>query len=181
MPGKRGGPSHKDGPLAGASLSDRGRVRHAPARYGDGGAGKRAGGPEPRNPAPAGARLQARGTECVQLDKAAHSESEKAQELRLTSWKPESRDMEFDDQMRRFFGTDNLGAVSPEGIASGIERMRVEFGLETDKGRRFAMWSLLYMLGSAPDLDAAFKDARDREAARAFMDLLDRANAGECG
>lgn len=89
--------------------------------------------------------------------------------------------MEFDDQMRRFFGTDNLGAVSPEGIASGIERMRVEFGLETDKGRRFAMWSLLYMLGSAPDLDAAFKDARDREAARAFMDLLDRANAGECG
>ena len=69
----------KDGPLAGASLSDRGRVRHAPARYGDGGAGKRAGGPEPRNAAPAGARLQARGTECVQLDKAANSESEKAQ------------------------------------------------------------------------------------------------------
>ena len=89
--------------------------------------------------------------------------------------------MEFDDQMRRFFGTDDLGAVSPEGIASGIERMRVEFGLETDKGRRFAMWSLLYMLGSAPDLDVAFKDARDREAARAFMDLLDRANAGESG
>ena len=89
--------------------------------------------------------------------------------------------MEFDDQMRRFFGTDDLGAVSPEGIASGIERMRVEFGLETDKGRRFAMWSLLYMLGSAPDLDAAFKDARDREADRAFMDLLDRANAGESG
>lgn len=89
--------------------------------------------------------------------------------------------MEFDDQMRRFFGTDDLGAVSPEGIASGIERMRVEFGLETDSGRRFAMWSLLYMLGSAPDLDVAFKDARDREAARTFMELLDRANAGESG
>lgn len=44
--------------------------------------------------------------------------------------------MEFDDQMRRFFGTDDLGAVSPEGLASGIERMLVEFGLETDKGRR---------------------------------------------
>ena len=86
--------------------------------------------------------------------------------------------MEFDDQIRRFFGTDDLGAVSPEGLASGIERMRVEFGLETDKGRRFAMWSLLYMLGSAPDLDVAFKDPGDREAARTFMDLLDKANAG---
>ena len=39
--------------------------------------------------------------------------------------------MEFDDQMRRFFGTDDLGAVSPEAMASGIERMQVEFGLET--------------------------------------------------
>ncbi len=56
------------------------------------------------------------------------------------------------------------------------ERMQVEFGLETDKGRRFAMWSLLYMLGTAPDLDVAFKDERDRDAARTFMDLLDQAN-----
>ena len=51
-------------------------------------------------------------------------------------------------------------------MASGIERMQVQFGLETDKGRRFAMWSLLYMLGSAPDFDIAFKDERDRDAAR---------------
>jgi hypothetical protein len=28
------------------------------------------------------------------------------------------------------------------------------------------------VLGSAPDLEAAFKDADDREAARNFMDLL---------
>ena len=84
--------------------------------------------------------------------------------------------MEFDDQMRRFFGTDDLDAVSAAAMASGIERMQVEFGLETDKGRRFAMWSLLYMLGSAPDLDVAFKDERDRDAARTFMDLLDQAN-----
>lgn len=89
--------------------------------------------------------------------------------------------MEFDDQMRRFFGTDDLGVVSPEAMASGIERMQVEFGLETDKGRRFAMWTLLYMLGSAPDLEAAFKDERDGDAARTFMDLLDRANAAESG
>lgn len=87
--------------------------------------------------------------------------------------------MEFDDQMRRFFGTDDLGAVSPEGMASGIERMMIEFGLGTDTGRRLAMWSLLYMLGSAPDLDVPFKDPNDRDAARTFVDLLDQANAAE--
>jgi hypothetical protein len=37
------------------------------------------------------------------------------------------------------------------------------------------------MLGSAPDLDVAFKEERDRDAARTFMDLLDRANAAESG
>jgi len=121
--------------------------------------------PNAGSTAPAGARRQARGTECVRIDRA-------AQLCR-------SRRMEFDDQMRRFFGTDDLGNVSPEAMASGIERMQVEFGLETDKGRRFAMWSLLYMLGAAPDLDTAFEDAGDRDAARRFMDLLDEVNAGE--
>ena len=87
--------------------------------------------------------------------------------------------MEFDDQMRRFFGTGDLGNVSPEAMASGIERMQVEFGLETDKGRKFAMWSRLYMLDSAPELDVAFKDPQDRDAARTFVDLLDQANGPE--
>ena len=83
--------------------------------------------------------------------------------------------MEFDDQMQRFFGTDDLGAVSPATLAGGVERMQVELGLETDNGRRFATWSLLYMLGAAPDLDIAFKNERDRDAARTFVELLDRA------
>jgi hypothetical protein len=54
--------------------------------------------------------------------------------------------------------------------------MLVEFGLEKDRGRRFAMWTLLHMLGAAPDLDVAFKDEEDREAARDFMDMLDAAD-----
>ncbi len=39
-------------------------------------------------------------------------------------------------------------------------------------GKRFALWSFLYMFGSAPDLDVAFENEEDREAARNFMDLL---------
>jgi hypothetical protein len=30
------------------------------------------------------------------------------------------------------------------------------------------------MLGNAPDLDIAFKEEADREAARDFMDMVDR-------
>jgi hypothetical protein len=83
--------------------------------------------------------------------------------------------MDFDDQLIRHFGTADLGSVSPEALASGSERLSVEFGLETDRGRRFAMWCLMHVLGTAPDLDVAFADAGERNAARDFMDLLARA------
>lgn len=43
---------------------------------------------------------------------------------------------------------------------------------ELDRGKRFALWSFLHMFGSAPDLDVAFENEEDREAARNFMDLL---------
>lgn len=79
--------------------------------------------------------------------------------------------MNFDDQLRRYFGTADLAALPPQALAAGIERMQVDLGLETDRGRRFALWALLHMLGSAPDLDVAFKDAADRDAARAFMEI----------
>jgi len=82
--------------------------------------------------------------------------------------------MDFDDQLRRYFGTADLAALSPEAVAAGTERMRVELGLEKDRGRRFALWALLHMLGAAPDLDVAFADPADREAARDFMDLAGR-------
>lgn len=87
--------------------------------------------------------------------------------------------MEFDDQLVRLFGTSDLGSVTPDVLASGTERLSVEFGLEKDRGRRFAMWCLMHVLGSAPDLDVAFKDPRDRDTARDFMDMI--AAAGSNG
>lgn len=82
--------------------------------------------------------------------------------------------MDLDDQMRRYFGTADMASLTPAALEAGIERMAVDFGLETDRSRRFALWTLMFMLGSAPDLDIAFKDPEDRDAARNFMDLLDR-------
>ena len=82
--------------------------------------------------------------------------------------------MLLDDQFRHYFGTADIATVSPAALASGTERLRVEFGLEKDRGRRFAMWALLHMLGAAPDLDVAFKDPADRDAARNFMELAEQ-------
>lgn len=82
--------------------------------------------------------------------------------------------MNFDDQLRRYFGTADLAAVPPQALAAGIERMQVDLGLERDRSRRFALWALLHMLGAAPDLDVSFKDEADRNAARNFMDLAER-------
>ncbi|ODU19587.1 MAG: hypothetical protein ABS87_13805 [Sphingomonas sp. SCN 67-18] len=82
--------------------------------------------------------------------------------------------MDLDDQLRRYFGTADLAAISPDALDAGVEHMRVDFGLETDRARRFALWTLLHMIGAAPALDVAFADPRDREAARNFMDLAAR-------
>jgi hypothetical protein len=51
--------------------------------------------------------------------------------------------MDFDDQLQRYFGTADLSSVQPEAMSAGIEHMRVDFGLETDRGRRFALWAVL--------------------------------------
>src|SRR3546814_2511612 len=86
--------------------------------------------------------------------------------------------MDFDDQLFRYFGTADLSALTPAAVEAGTERMRVDFGLETNRGRRFALWALMHMLGVAPDLDVAFADEAERDAARDFMELAER-GAGE--
>jgi len=82
--------------------------------------------------------------------------------------------MDLDDQMRRYFGIADIDALPAPALAAGVERMRVDLGLERDHDRRFALWALLYMLDAAPELEAVFPDAADRDAARRFMDLSDR-------
>ncbi|WP_369410756.1 hypothetical protein [Erythrobacter ani] len=79
--------------------------------------------------------------------------------------------------LQRYFGTTELGEVQVDAIPTATDRMLVDFGLEKDRGKRFGLWSLLYMLDAAPDLDVAFDDESDREAARSFMDLV--ASAGQ--
>lgn len=80
------------------------------------------------------------------------------------------------DLLQRYFGTPELANIDPVAVPAAIDRMLVDFGLERDNGRRFALWTLLYMLDAAPDLDVAFKDPADREAARNMMDMIAATN-----
>ena len=80
--------------------------------------------------------------------------------------------MDMKDLLQRYFGTPDLAKVDPVALPAGVDRMRVDFGLEQDRGRRFALWTLLYMLDAAPELDVAFEDPAEREAARNMMDML---------
>jgi hypothetical protein len=59
-------------------------------------------------------------------------------------------------------------------LAAGLEHMRVDLGLERDRSRRFALWTLMFTLGAAPDLDVAFPDPADRDAARTLIELTER-------
>lgn len=83
--------------------------------------------------------------------------------------------MDLDDLLRRYFAVDDIEAVPAPALAAGIERCQVDLGLETDPGKRFALWTLLYMLGAAPELGEVFESEAEREAARNLMDLLDAA------
>jgi len=87
--------------------------------------------------------------------------------------------MLLDDQLRRYFGTDDIAAIPPAALTAGVERIQVDFGLEKDRARRFALWALLHMLGAAPDLDVAFKDDADRDAARTFMELAEQTDTDD--
>ena len=82
--------------------------------------------------------------------------------------------MDFDDQIRRYFASDDLESITPAALEAGVERMLVDFGMEKDRGRRFALWTLLFMFGAAPDLDIAFANEEDRNSARDFMEMSER-------
>ncbi|HWK42754.1 MAG TPA: hypothetical protein VNR60_12600 [Croceibacterium sp.] len=84
--------------------------------------------------------------------------------------------MQLDDLLYRYFGTRSLDELEEGPRVAGIEKMQVDLGLSRDRGQRFALWSVLYLLGAAPDLDVAFPHEDDRDAARNFMDMIARAD-----
>lgn len=87
--------------------------------------------------------------------------------------------MDFDLLLVRFFGTADIDTLDPARLTEGFNLIQVQFGIERDEGRRFALWCLMYMLGIAPDLDVAFEHEEERDVARDFMDMADREIDGD--
>lgn len=80
--------------------------------------------------------------------------------------------MQFDDLLRRYYGTTDIAAIAPAAREAAVERMRVDFGLEKDPNRRFVLWAFMAMQDAEPDISDAFKDEAEQEAARNLLELV---------
>lgn len=80
--------------------------------------------------------------------------------------------MQFDDLMRRYYGTIEMADIPVAAREAAVDRMRVDFGLEKDPNRRFVLWAFMAMHDAEPDISDAFKVEAEREAARNLLDLV---------
>ena len=73
--------------------------------------------------------------------------------------------MDLDALLLHYFGTDDPGALDEAGVVQGVERLRIDFGVEQEPSRKFALWTLLEGLGVAPDPAEAFDEEPALKAA----------------
>lgn len=74
--------------------------------------------------------------------------------------------MDLDTLLHHYFGSDDPDSLTPQARAQGMEQLALDFRLESDGSRRFALWALMEALGDAPDPAEAFeKESELRDAA----------------
>ena len=79
--------------------------------------------------------------------------------------------MDLDALLNHYFGTAALEVLSPPDLERGQERLRIDFGVEPEPSRKFALWVLMEGLGIAPLPAEAFaKDPALRAAAERYLD-----------
>jgi len=66
--------------------------------------------------------------------------------------------MELDALLAHYFKTDDLASVDDVSLVLGCEQLALDFGVEQEGGRKFALWVVLDALGMAPPPAEAFKD-----------------------
>lgn len=81
--------------------------------------------------------------------------------------------MDIDALLLHYFGTDDPDTMTETALVLGSERLKVDFGLEREPGRRFALWTLMEVFGFAPLPAEAF--AKEPELRRAADDYLSAA------
>ncbi len=76
--------------------------------------------------------------------------------------------MNLDTLLEHYFGTMDLSSIEPEQLQTGCSQLALDFGIEREPGRRFALWTLMYMFEMAPEPEQAFEMETERAAARRF-------------
>lgn len=78
--------------------------------------------------------------------------------------------MDLEGLLLHYFETDDPESLDPEQFARGKERIAIDFGVERESGRRFALWVLMDALGFAPlPADAFEKDPALKRAAEDYL------------
>ncbi len=81
--------------------------------------------------------------------------------------------MDLDALLLHYFDTADPARLTVEQFARGKERLAIDFGVEQEPGRKFALWTLMEALGFAPLPEEAFD--KHPELKRAAEDYLSAA------
>lgn len=83
--------------------------------------------------------------------------------------------MELDGLLFHYFGAEDLTLLSPDALANGREALAIDFGVEQEPGRKFALWVLMEALGFAPLPAEAFeKHPQLKRAAEDYLTASER-------
>jgi hypothetical protein len=78
--------------------------------------------------------------------------------------------MDLDSLIHHYFASDDPAAITPEAMARGNEQLALDFGVEREPGRKFALWVLMNAFGTAPPPAEAFaKYPQLRAAAEDYL------------
>jgi hypothetical protein len=77
--------------------------------------------------------------------------------------------MDLEALLIHYFGTTDLETLDAGQMVRGREKLALDFGVEAEPGRRFALWALLDALGDAPAPAEAFDDPALRRAADNYL------------
>ena len=77
--------------------------------------------------------------------------------------------MDLEALLAHYFGTADLDTLAPAELVRGREKLALDFGVEQEPSRRFALWTLLDATGEAPPPAQAFKDPALQRAAENYL------------
>jgi hypothetical protein len=78
--------------------------------------------------------------------------------------------MDLDNLLHRYFDTADLDTLDEAALTRGREQLAIDFGVEQEPSRKFALWVLMEGLGIAPlPADAFKKDAMLKAAAEDYL------------